>query len=517
MSVRAVAMLARAPLRGERGRTAAVVCLVAVVSAAVLASLIGLHRTSTAVERATAAFGGDWDAIVQQTGPPATDRLRSLPIVAEAGGITFAFAFPEDFPSGVNPFAGSVDSPYFDWIVEGRSPDPVVAGEFVANRGFLELTGVEVGDRVPFRYLDDSELAGVVDATVGSPLIGTLVGVVGGPGELENPAPTVIFSPAFLDLDVAVVATITAVRLESGATLEELRSEVEAIEGIDDRFLASGEVVGPATRTSVRLQTTAVSIVAALMSVAGVATVVQLLRRHRARREHEVGIVRSLGLTWGEHVAVETWWSAGVTAAGAAVGAVLALPLSLVFPVGFVRRLDPDVGSVVAPWWLPVSGAVAMVAVVAMTVATLVRLDRRRRPRRSGPSAATTRLRIGSPAAVGARAVLAPTGRRPLPSLIAIGLCLTGVVGGLLFWSSLGRLVDDAARWGESWDYLVDSSFLERPIDAAAAADDPALAAATVMADAQAVVDGRDVELIAVDPVRGELLPVVLAGRMPEG
>src|SRR5262249_36071936 len=93
-------------------------------------------------------------------------------------------------------------------------------------------------------------------------------------------------------------------------------------------------------------------------------------------------------------------------------------------------------------------------------------------------------------------------------------LATTTVLGAVVFASSLSRLVENPARFGTNYDYLVDAGQEQsfRPISWE---DQPGVIGATFMATSSARVGHQDVDLIGVDPQRGALLPPILSGRFP--
>ena len=160
--------------------------------------------------------------------------------------------------------------------------------------------------------------------------------------------------------------------------------------------------------------------------------------------------------------------------------------------------------------------------VLLLWVAVAARLARRRRlaPRPSAVADAVSRTGLRPEATVGVRFALSRDGRDRLSSWATIAtLCvaMAVVVGTLVFGSSLTRLVEDGALYGYNYRYVagaptggpLDSSF----IDAARTA--PGVVGAMALSQASASIRGDDVDLVGVDPLRGGLLPVVLAGRFP--
>jgi ABC-type lipoprotein release transport system permease subunit len=123
-------------------------------------------------------------------------------------------------------------------------------------------------------------------------------------------------------------------------------------------------------------------------------------------------------------------------------------------------------------------------------------------------------------AEVGVRFALSRDGRDRLSSWATIAtLCLAvaALVGTLVFGSSLGRLVDDGATYGYNYDYVAGAP-TGGPLDPSvidATRTGRGIAAAMALSQATASIRGNDVDLVGVEPLRGGLTPVVLAGRFP--
>jgi hypothetical protein len=104
--------------------------------------------------------------------------------------------------------------------------------------------------------------------------------------------------------------------------------------------------------------------------------------------------------------------------------------------------------------------------------------------------------------------------------MATIGALCLGVavlVGTLVFGTSLDRLVDDGARYGYNFEYVggapTGGSLDPSVMDAARTA--PGVVSGMALSQGSAPSAGIDVDLVGVEPLRGGLEPVVLAGRFP--
>jgi hypothetical protein len=218
--------------------------------------------------------------------------------------------------------------------------------------------------------------------------------------------------------------------------------------------------------------------------------------------------------------------------AGAAVAVATAVALSPLTPIGLARRaeLHPGVSadlSVLAP------GALAVIALVAVSAALLAGRTSRTHtgalgvvelPSPGRPSRVAGLLaRAGFPptAVTGARLALEPgRGRTAVPVRSAIAgaaaaVCALTAAG--VFGASLARLAATPAAYGWTWDVSVgnfesvpEARRAARTLDATPAVDGY-LGAVT----GKLLLDGRPVEVMAIEQGKGTVPLAVLEGREP--
>lgn len=140
----------RCVVRSRWSETVGLVAAVAVVSAAVLAFAAGAERTSTAPDRYTATYGGQFDAIVNQDrGPSRRTEVERLPGADSVSAITFVFGGLTRRGGGGDIEGATLTGSYLATgtrLVSGRDTNPANAGEFVASRDFVQENHVAVGD-----------------------------------------------------------------------------------------------------------------------------------------------------------------------------------------------------------------------------------------------------------------------------------------------------------------------------------------------------------------------------------
>ena len=202
-----------------------------------------------------------------------------------------------------------------------------------------------------------------------------------------------------------------------------------------------------------------------VVAAAGMLVIAQAVARHLAVRSEDSDVLASIGLTRGERWKAATLSVAPALAAGAVIGAALAVGLSPLLPLGLPCRADPGVGVhadsiVIAPGL-----AAAVVLIAAATAPAIWRWLHTARHRVDERPALAARL--GS--ALGLRPVpltgsrLALEGGRgrrrmpAVPTLVALVATTGVVVGSLIVSAGLDGLVANAERYGQPWDVFVTS------------------------------------------------------------
>jgi hypothetical protein len=495
--------------------------LVALGVGAVLTLTAGARRTASAPSRYTASVGGDVDTmLVQPNDRPETDAIRALPVVRELHSVTFLTADVDGVDEVVtlagDGFAGSR-------LVAGRRP--ASSHEFIATRSFVKLAGLRLGGHVTVRAYTQQQTdnhTAFVDAPAGPTFEATLVGVRTSVDELDDPTPVMLFPSSLLDEPIGVVGTVSTVRLQPGTTLDAFRTALGVVPGGDSMFFQPGAIVSTSVRAAVNAQATALWIVAGVVALAVVAALGQVtagfVRLTPSSRES----LRAIGYTSAQSAAEEVASAATLVVPGTAAGVVVAALASAWFPGGFARALEPDPGHIRLDAVVLVIGAAVTGLVVLLWVAVASRVARRRRAasRPSVVADAVSRTGLGPEAGVGIRFALSRDGRDRLSAtatLVTLSLAVAAVIGTLVFGSSLGRLVDDGARYGYNYGFVAGAPTggpLD-PSDIEATRSAPGIVGAMALSQASAPVAGHDIDLVGVEPLRGGLLPVVLSGRFP--
>jgi putative ABC transport system permease protein len=520
----------RCLLRVRWTRAVTLAGLVAVVGGLVLTLAAGALRTVNAPDRYSAQQGKASDASLEQaSGPPRTAEVEALPAVAGVDTATFVFGglvgTGEDEPVEALTFAGS-HTAFGERVTGGREPERSAPGECVATSSWLSLTGARLGDQftlVTITQEQADERGFDVAEPEGPTLPATLVGVIDGPVELQGPTPIALFPPALLDAgDVGVSATVGVVSLEPGSTLDDLRSQLDALPDGEVFGLDTAEWVPADVRSAVSTQGLGFAVVAAIVAIAAIAVVGQLLSRQVRLPEAVRLAMSSIGLTRGQLVADPLSTTAVPILVGSVLAAGLAFAASGIFPVGFSRRMEVSPGPLFQPLVHGLGALLLALALVTWVVVALV-LGERRGQGEHLPGVAqrlVSRIRPG-PAATGTRFALTRHPHdpgSPRGPIIGLALVLGVLVGALVFGASLGRFIDEPASYGSNYDLGIGAGGDEVPEEVRTLLEqDPDVAAVTLYGTVLASVGTTSLDITGMEPVRGDLRPDLLSGVLPRG
>jgi hypothetical protein len=487
----------------------------------VLTLAAGARRTASAPDRYTASVGGDLDTtLVQPEGRPQISAVRALAMVRELHSVTFLTAVV-DGHDDVATFAGDGFSEVR--LVAGRQPTS--SHEFVATKAVADRAGLHLGDHVGVRAFTqqqaDDHTAFVADPA-GPTFDATPVGLQRSVNELDDPTPVFRFPPRLLDESIGVVGTVSTIRLQPGTTLDAFRGALQTVPGGDSMFFQSGAIVSPSVRHAVTAQTTGLWIITAVVALAVIAALAQILAGFVRLTPSSRESLRAIGYTPAQGSTEEVVHAAALVVAGAAVGVVGAGLASAWFPRGFARALEPDPGRIRVDAPVLLLGAIVIGVTLLAWVALAARLARRHRVTTRPPVAnrALSRATVRPEAHVGVRFALSRDGRDRLSSwatTTALCLAVAAVVATVVFGASLSRLVEDSGRFGYNYDYVAGAptggALDPAVIDAARTA--PGSASAMALAQGSGALHGQDIDLVGIESLRGGLQPIVLAGRFP--
>jgi putative ABC transport system permease protein len=546
---RGALLWAGADLR-RRWRGALFLALLAGLGAGVvLAAVVGIRRTDSALDRAIAERRVA-DAIVEVSTPDDISVILARPEVVEG--------------DTADMYLGQIDGAEFDafaivphggWgtdfdtieLTAGRLADPTVAHEVVLPRTTAAEIGVGVGDTFTLRTVSPGQLRHFfgldgVEGT-GGPAGPAVELVVVGLGdtlanEVETAEGMMFATPAFDNRYDTVaghlgghgVGGLVAVRLRNGQVdLPAFEAGARAALGVD---ATSDEIsVRPraATMEKVNAAIATTSIGALVFSVAaGVATVIavgQAISRHLGRSQPDQAVLSAVGLPRRDRAGALAMEFVPVAAVAALLAAAVAVVASVFTPFGAARRFEPEPGlhvdvNVLVVGAAVVAGVVGLLgAVQAWRAARLECNQAGRRPTVSATFA--ERAGAGPALTTGVRLAFEHGhGRRTVPSrsvLTAAVLGAAAVIGAVCYAASLDRLVAEPIRWGWAWDLMVevDADRVEGAV--AVLRDVPEISGVATISDRQVIIEGQSVRGQSVDVHQGAPPVVVHAGRLPVG
>jgi ABC-type lipoprotein release transport system permease subunit len=423
-------------------------------------------------------------------------------------------------------------------ILAGRLPDPARPGEVNISFSLAETSHLSVGDILPIALPTAAHQLHRFRFHV--------VGIDAAPAEFPpqtgSGTDVVWATPAFYREHHSGlgVSPALALRLRHGAAdLPAVDREVSRL--AHGKFVQSYPLASQAVNTehSIHQQAVALWLVSGLLGVIGLLLLGQLLARLSFLDSVEYGTLLALGMSRRALLAVGLSRAAVIGAAGGVAGALLAVAVSPLLPVGLAGVAEPHPGIRADGTVLGLGVATTVLATMAAAAWPAWRAVRVGRVR-AGPAPAATssaarsrgpRLAakatagVGSVTAViGVRLALQPgAGRTALPVRSTIASAVVGVAAltaALVFSASLGNLLATPPLYGVTWDAYV-SNMQQAGIThaARAAASDPAVAAwATGYSGAPVTIRGVRADTIALLPGHhGSLLPVLLQGHLPLG
>jgi hypothetical protein len=507
--------------------------LVAALVGVVLALAAGAARTFSAPDRYVSSLGSGVDVNVEQAaGAPRTAEVAALPAVEDIRAATFVFGGL--LPTGSSPAEGDdpVDAIVFAGspaaigtrVVEGREPRRAMPGEFVATRSMVEAAHLTLGQRFDLWVIPagPAETSGFDAADQAAPLIGaTLVGVVDGPSELQDGSSVAVFPEALLDAgDVGISATEMAVALAPGASISDLRSQIDGLPQADRFGIEPSDPVPGVVRDAVSAQGQGLAILALIAGLATVVVVGQLLGRQVRRSEVERLVLRTTGMTRSQIVADRVLDAAVPVVAGIAMAVGLAYLASGLFPRGFVVHVEPHPGRRVEPVAL-LGGAVALAVLVLAWVLVSVAVQGRERPGDSPAAVEAVARRVPVRVATAVRFAFTRQSRepiRPRAAVVGAAFIVAVLTGALTFGASLGSMVERPDRWGATFDLALGQGGDEVPSDARTQIEsDPDVTDLTLYATVLATVGNEGFDVTGEMPVVGSTAPPVLEGRLPAG
>jgi hypothetical protein len=186
-----------------------------------------------------------------------------------------------------------------------------------------------------------------------------------------------------------------------------------------------------------------------------VVAISQLVVRQVRDSGYEQSTLTAIGMTRGQATLGMIARGSVPIVVGCVVGVALATVPSGIFPVSFVRRIEPSPGFRVETMVLLLGGVVLGVGLLAGVGLALALRARGSVAASRSPFAAIAKRLPTGPISIGARFAFTPqsgdgtTIRGAIIGMIAGVAFLVGAFG---FGASLDRLVEQPARWGANYD-----------------------------------------------------------------
>ena len=529
----AVRLRLRAEVRARWRAWLALVLLIAGFGAATMASAAGARRTASALDRA-----------VEATKPPNIftvpafsvngeyldfDRIAALPVVAEAIRAPLIPPMNDEQPDAY-VWPASINDPSRHRLLDGTLPDPTDPTSIVINVLARDELGWGVGDRVRFEFLpagiDPQEVGGRTELI---PFDVTISGIVADVGDLGGDAEAgAFFTEAFGQLHGSTIASyeLFMFRLadESGAA-RAFADGVAEITGGREVFFLSGDSLLDQVRRSFGLQAGALWFLSVFLGIAGLLICGQAVARAAWLGSEDAPVLSWLGLTPRALVLLGIARAVIIAGAGLALGAIITIAVSPLFPIGRAALIEPSPGISVDGLILGLGVVGATVAIVLQSVPAIVGSMRHARLAAHHDGSAASRrigLSLGVAASIGARhAIVSGRGVTAVPlrsSLMSAALGVVAFVTALVILASVATLLRTPRLYGWNWDVLVaEANFAPGGAGARVLDADPAVAAWTGGTGGEGgsvVIDGATVSATLLDPTGGvEMIP--LRGRLP--
>jgi hypothetical protein len=539
--VAVLSLLLRATLR-QRWRSWLLLCLlITLVSGLVLGASAAGRRTSTSFPRFAAAHG--YDAFTYSASP--IPKIAALPDVSSVtavrlpGGGTPICACTR--PINLNDFSIFEVSPagltQMAKLVAGRMPDQSKPDQVLASFPLQQDADVHVGTVIRVPLLAASQRSAALSDNAVTPAGPTItfhvVGIEAAEIDFQSgntPSYDLFTTQAFAQKYGSHTVDFHAyfVRLRHGsADLTRFEGEVRALGG-----LSVSDLNGAAStiESSIHPQVVGWWILAGLAGLVGLIVVAQALGRQATVEADTFAIMSALGVSRRQLVLLTMARTVVIGLVGTAGGVLLAFLLSPLTPVGEARTADPSVGFAFdAPLFL-LGGLAALGVVLALGVWPAIRTSRLHQRAEDDhvarPSRVVTFLAgVGAPpsALIGVRHALergrgrsaVPVGSAWLGSILAVtALCATVVFG-----ASLAHLTSTPSLYGQPFTVW----FGANPTGSTAQNDKmlASLERGHTMADITAgisgdiTIDGRSVNALGGQSLRGPLLITPINGRLP--
>ena len=546
----------RARLRQDWRGLAVLTLITALMGSVALAGLAGARRTDTAVGRFV-QYAGPMQG--QVAADPATmDKIAALPDIAysEIGALMLLIPVAVDGrPLGPKGTVNAITQALVTRppqaraiILAGRDADQSRADEVMLNESAAQELRAHVGSVLELRGYRPDQLQQVMSGTTVPPRVAPgdvrVTGIIRLPTDLTDnlDAPAgvtyfgqgdIIATAAFFRQYHTSIGNFEGIsfQLKDGAAgLPAFAAQVKRLGGDSAQLELGNDSVTAAAfaQRSTSFEALALLVFAVIVALALLVVVRQSLVRQVYLVTADFPALRALGAAPRQLAVAALAPGALVAAAGMTLAVPAAYVLSVFMPIGLARRaeISPGLSFDAAA----VLGGAALLGLLLAGRAALA-APRAARAGAHRDTAARSGVRTGgrlagwrlSPAAMsGIRMAFQPgLGRAAVPARAAIAgiiAALAAVLAALVFTSSLSHVIGDPAVVGWDWDVTVGNphsgDVYQEAVPQLRADNFVSGFTATAMGDV--VLDGSDdVTLVGLQALRGQVVPPVLAGRLP--
>ena len=269
-------------------------------------------------------------------------------------------------------------------------------------------------------------------------------------------------------------------------------------------------------------------VLAAVAAVAGLLALAQAFARQTRAASETHPALSAVGMSANELVVLGLARALAIGVLGGAGAVLLALALSPLTPVGEARTAELSPGLSLDPLVLGLGVAALVLASLGVAIWPAWRWSRRRVADELPRSASGIVRGLASAGAsptllIGVRRAIERGGRRdPVPvasALVGTVLAVLALAATAVFGTSLSGLTSTPAHYGQRFDASFDA-FLSGNAGQvhqlqSRLLSDPRIAAVTKGASAEATIDGRSVDAIAGNSLKGPVLLTSAGGRLP--
>jgi len=516
-----VVHLARSRLRRTWVSAVVLGLLMALGIGAGLACIAGARRTASSFERIADASAQPTITASHGEPPAKADAIAAgLSGVAEHSSVIGFQGFVEELdPTLIKYFIGAWNVPLMHGrpaMLSGRAADPSRADEVMVVGPAVERGGIAPGDvlTVQLFTLDFSSSVRQEFTVTG---VGSDVGEVAADSAANRSA--IYFTPAFSTAHEPALRQWSATRLvvADGTSIDELAAQIVEVGWPVDETIESART---RVQDAVRPLTLTLALLGALIISATILVAGQALARQLDSRRGDRLALRAMGLTWRQVSTLDLLAVLTIGVPAVVLAVVAAIAASPLFPIGTVRRLEPERGIDVD---LTVLALGAIATLLVLLSGHWFASRRHEAPVRPAalPALASAGSRVPA-LATGVRLAVGGTNvqrRRFWTTLGFSALALALVVAGTGFVTSLDRVSEDSTRYGVGWELTAKNAYgvvVAEDVAAMVAGDADVVgtAGATVrkmLLDDRVIVPG-----LIVMPFTADIWPTIIEGRAPK-